>query len=300
MLTIPEIASQEIEKQIAELSDDNSHTIFVVGSKSVGKSTLLNTFLDKTDAPRETLVLEYSFGRKSNQRQAIEKTICHVWEYGGKLDSNILNTIVATILKRGKYCFCIMIDLSKIKTIWNTLEICLQAIPKTYLDSENSSELIILCGKYDLFKNYDSDIKKFICTTLRSVALIYNAHLLFYSSKEPQLVKRAKELFHNIGFGIFTSFKDRNTNSAKPLVISKKTDSWESIGLPTSTLEQIKMRHLSRISPEAEVPVTDVITTPRHTHPESVLDTKVALKYEELRSLPALDISIDDYLVGIK
>ncbi|XP_059046473.1 cytoplasmic dynein 2 light intermediate chain 1 [Achroia grisella] len=300
MLTIPEEASQEIEKRIADFSDDNSHTIFLVGSKSVGKTTLLNSFLDKTDTPRETLVLEYSFGRKSNQRQAIEKMLCHVWEYGGKLDNNMLNTIVASVLSHGNIFFCIMVDLSKIKTIWNTLEICLEAVPKTYKESEISSELIIICGKYDLFKNYDSDIKKFICTTLRSVALIYNAHLLFYSSKEPQLAKRAKELFHNIGFGTFSSFKDKNTNFAKPLVISNKTDSWESIGLPTSTIEEIKLRHLSRIPPEAHVEVTEVVKAPRHTHPEPVLDAKVTLKYEELRNLPTLDISIDDYLVGIK
>ncbi|KAM3964173.1 cytoplasmic dynein 2 light intermediate chain 1 [Aphomia sociella] len=299
MLTIPEIASQEVEKNIADLSDDdNSRTIFIVGSKSVGKSTLLNSFLDKTEAPRETLVLEYSFGRKSSQKQAIEKTICHVWEYGGKLD--LLSTVISSVPVRGKYFYFIMIDLSKIKGIWSTLETCIQAITKPYTESEKTPELVLLCGKYDLFKNYDSDIKKFICTTIRSIALIHNAHLLFYSSKEPQLAKRAKELLHNIGFGNFQSLKEKNTNFTKPLIISKGTDNWESIGIPTSTMEQIKIHHLARIPPDAQAAVTDVIVAPRHAHHEPALDSKIALKYEELRNLPTLDVSIDDYLIGIK
>lgn len=117
-----------------------------------GKSTLLYSFLDKNDTPKETLVLEYSFGRKSNQKQAIEKTICHIWEYGGKLD--ILKTVLPSVPIRGKFYYCVMIDISKTRSIWNTLETCVQALNDIYSDVENVPELIIICGKYDLFKNY--------------------------------------------------------------------------------------------------------------------------------------------------
>lgn len=117
-----------------------------------GKSTLLYSFLEKNDPPRETLVVEYSFGRKSNQKQGIDKILCHIWENGGKLET--LNNILLSTPIRGKYYFCVMVDLSKIKCIWETLETCTRAINDVYSTSEHFPELIIIGGKYDIFKNY--------------------------------------------------------------------------------------------------------------------------------------------------
>lgn len=85
----------------------------------------------------------------------------------------------------------------------------------------------------------DSEIKKFICSTIRSIALLQKAHLVFYSSKEPPLVKRVKDLFHSMGFGNGVVFKERNVNSTKPLCIPKGTDTWESIGLELANWEQV-------------------------------------------------------------
>lgn len=111
--------------------------------------------MDKSDIPRETLLLEYSFGRKSNQKQGLEKTICHVWEYGGKLD--LLKNVLSSVPVHANYYYCVMVDISKIKSIWTTLEVCIQAMVETYSDSNRTPELIIICGKYDLFKNYGKD-----------------------------------------------------------------------------------------------------------------------------------------------
>ncbi|KAI5638857.1 cytoplasmic dynein 2 light intermediate chain 1 [Phthorimaea operculella] len=298
MLSIPEIATQTVNKVLAQTyEDDSSRTIFTVGSKSVGKTTLLHTFLDKNDAPRETLVLEYSFGRRSNQKQGLEKTVCHVWEYGGKLD--ILKNVLSSVPIRGKFFYCVIVDLSKIKKIWNILEACIQTMSETYEGTEYSPELIIIGGKYDLFKNYDSEIKKVVCTTLRSMALLHNAHLLFYSSKEPQLVKRAKDIFFGIGFGHGVPTKEKVTNITKPLMIPKGTDSWENIGVAKCSLEQVKARHISRIASDADIPPEDASLGIQRSHPEPALDSLAALKYEELRNLDSLDISVDDYLLGI-
>lgn len=113
---------------------------------------MLSTFLEKNDVPRETLVLEYSFGRKTVNKQSIEKTICHVWEYGGKL--NILDNVLSSVPGQGKYYFLVMVDLSKIKNIWNVLETCIVAMNEAYADSTNKPELILIGGKYEIFKNY--------------------------------------------------------------------------------------------------------------------------------------------------
>lgn len=121
---------------------------------------MLHYFLDKTDQPRETLVVEYSFARKSNQKQGIDKTLCHIWEYGGKLEA--LNSVLSSIPVRGQIFFCVMVDLSKIKTIWDTLENCVQTMKDIYITSETEPELIVIGGKYDNFKNYGKFTKHHI------------------------------------------------------------------------------------------------------------------------------------------
>lgn len=69
--------------------------------------------------------------------------------------------------------------------------------------------------------------------------MLSNAHLMFYSSKEPQLVRRAKDMLLNIGFGNGIPIKEKNTNFTKPLFIPRGTDSWENIGVAPSTVEQV-------------------------------------------------------------
>lgn len=114
-----------------------------------GKSSLIHSFLEKNETPRESLVLEYSFGRKSTQKHGIDKTICHVWEYGGKLE--MMKDVLTVIPVEPNFYFCIMIDLNKIRSLWNVLEVCLETIEKNY--KNQSLEIIIIGGHYDLFKN---------------------------------------------------------------------------------------------------------------------------------------------------
>lgn len=58
---------------------------------------------------------------------------------------------------------------------------------------------------------------------------------------------------------------------------------------------QLKIRHFSQIPPELDVSETNRIIGTQlavQTHPEPTLDKIVALKYEELRNLESLDISM--------
>lgn len=284
MVSIPENAVKQIEKTIALKLEDSSNTLFFVGSKYAGKSTLLYSFLEKVDTPRESLVLEYSFGRKARQGQELDKTLCHIWEYGGKL--NTLKSTMLTIPIQGKYYVCIMIDLSNLKSIWSTIETSFRTMHEIY-STENFPEVIIIGGKYDIFKNYDGEVKKFICITIRSLAIIHNAHVIFYSSKETQLLRRVKEILYNVGFGSCLVIKDKNTHFTKPLSIPKGKDSWENIGIAPSTLDKVKIRHLSRIASDSEPETNgtiDNISTPPFVHAEHGLDTLIASKYCEIRN----------------
>ncbi|XP_041987416.1 cytoplasmic dynein 2 light intermediate chain 1-like [Aricia agestis] len=289
-MSILDIATEIYENNISESSKKSSYSVCLVGSKSVGKSTLIHHFLDKHDAVKETLVLEYSYGRKTSPKQGMEKTICHVWEYGGRMD--MLSTVLKAIPTGDNFTYCIMIDLSKIKTLWNVMETSIRSMIDNF--DAKLPELVIICGKYDLFKNYDSEVKKVVCTTMRSVALLYNAPLMFFSSKEPQLLKKGKDLLYSTGFGTSIPQKEKIVNYSKPLSISKGVDTWEQIGYPPSTLEQIKRRFISSI--ECQNEVKPEIKSLQRTHPEPILDSLAALKYDELRRIETFEPAIEEYL----
>ena len=42
-------------------------SLVVVGGVGAGKSTLIHRFLEREEAAKQTLALEYTFGRKTNQ-----------------------------------------------------------------------------------------------------------------------------------------------------------------------------------------------------------------------------------------
>lgn len=54
-------------KEAQVLHGQAETTLLVIGSKSVGKSTLIHKFLERQEAAKPTLALEYTFGRKTNQ-----------------------------------------------------------------------------------------------------------------------------------------------------------------------------------------------------------------------------------------
>lgn len=140
--------------------------------------------------------MEYSFGRKSNQKQGIDKTLCHIWEYGGKLET--LNNVLQATPICGKFFFCIMIDLSKIKNIWDTLETCTQVMNDVYSTTQNSPELIIICGKYDLFKNYGKQDSRFYVykNIFYYLSVIFVITIFFQTVKLKSLSARLSEASH--------------------------------------------------------------------------------------------------------
>ena len=47
-------------------SQASERSLLVVGSKEVGKTTLIHRFLESQDSAKPTLALEYTFGRKTS------------------------------------------------------------------------------------------------------------------------------------------------------------------------------------------------------------------------------------------
>lgn len=65
------IAWQKQQRQEASETGVNKRqresSLLIVGSKSVGKTTLIHRLLERQEAAKPTLALEYTYGRKANQ-----------------------------------------------------------------------------------------------------------------------------------------------------------------------------------------------------------------------------------------
>ena len=65
--------SKEKRENLLAKSDQQAakeRSLLILGSKGVGKTTLIHRFLDSQDSAKPTLALEYTFGRKTNNNLA--------------------------------------------------------------------------------------------------------------------------------------------------------------------------------------------------------------------------------------
>ncbi|XP_033736080.1 cytoplasmic dynein 2 light intermediate chain 1-like isoform X1 [Pecten maximus] len=244
------------------VSDDSA--VFVIGGKGAGKTSIILRFLDRDEASKPTVALEYTFGRKAKGHN-IAKDVGHIWELGGgtwltKLMDVPLNpdTITHTAL-------AIVVDLSKPNEIWFTLESLLAAaksrietiiaemkpdfpnikeelkkaawkrVGEDHMDSTMMDPflipLIIIGGKYDIFQDFDSEKRKVICKTLRFIAHIHGASLQFFSIKQEQQVNKMRALISHHLFETSLS-KTLQTEHNKPIQVAAGHDSLQQIGTP--------------------------------------------------------------------
>ncbi|KAF3841881.1 hypothetical protein F7725_023832 [Dissostichus mawsoni] len=247
---------EEEEEAVSE------RTVFLMGSKAGGKTSILLRCLDRDEPSKPTLALEYTFGRRARGHNT-PKDIAHLWELGG---GTSLSLSVILIL-----------DLSKPNALWGTLERLLQASQaqlekvssqaqkaqkakpgakhQTPVHSHASSRktilelispfpvpLLIIGSKYDLFQEFDSDKRKVISKTLRFVAHYYAASLIFTSIKTESLMSKTKGFFSHMAFGLDRG-KTVCCDCTKPLIIPAGSDSFSQIGSPPATDVDITSLH---------------------------------------------------------
>jgi dynein light intermediate chain 2 len=91
--------------------------------------------------------------------------------------------------------------------------------------------LVILGTKYDLFQDYDPEMRKVICRTLRFIAHRSGAHLLFFTTKQETLLGKMRSMVSHLIFATPLS-KTCQTDHSKPLLITAGQDSFQQIGSP--------------------------------------------------------------------
>ncbi|XP_046387392.1 cytoplasmic dynein 2 light intermediate chain 1 isoform X2 [Ischnura elegans] len=254
-------------------SQSGDSSVFFIGSKGVGKSSLINLLQDKNEVPKSTLAFDYTFIRRSGK--SMLKDVCHVLELGGGTSfSNLIDTPIRTIGNLKKMAVILMVDVSEPNQLWFTVE---HLITKTYQvlsqyarekkimddltakawermgDMEHHQDisaimpfpvpLVIVGGKYDVFQKLDSEDRDMISQTLRSIAHGHGAMLLYYSLKDQVLCKRAKDTLIQLAFSLSYLNKHVCLDHLKPLSIPPGADSFQLIGsLPMSCSLSVAMQ----------------------------------------------------------
>lgn len=268
------INNQKIINGEESINKQKETSLIFVGSKGVGKTTLIHRFLEREEAPKQTLALEYTFGRKTNQN--LIKDVCHLWELGGgTLYTNLIETPLSAN-KLPETTIVLVVDLSKPERIWNTLTTLISSV-KEYISNSLKSEqaktlkieerlekesavrlgpehmdadsiqtfpipLLILGGKYDIFQDFEPEKKKLVCRTLRYLAHLHGAALQFYSAKDPGLVKKARDLLSHFAFSSAAA-KGMSQDYNKPLIIPAGSDTFQAILGVAEVPKQEVMKH---------------------------------------------------------
>ncbi|XP_056465790.1 cytoplasmic dynein 2 light intermediate chain 1 [Gadus chalcogrammus] len=278
------LAAAEVQNRNSNTSEDHGggdgavsqRTVFIVGSKTGGKTSILLRCLDRDEATKPTLALEYTFGRRARGHNT-PKDIAHLWELGGGTSLSDLVQIPITPLSIRSLSLILVLDLSQPSRLWRTMETLLQAahtqlgkacsqtqahagakhkassfqpaarvLPKDYPDRELLSPfpvpLLIIGSKYDLFLELESDKRKVVSKTLRFIAHYYAASLIFTSTKSELQMSKTKSFFNHLAFGLERG-KSVSFDSSKPLVIPSGSDSFIQIGSPPTSDVDIGSLH---------------------------------------------------------
>ncbi|XP_076016457.1 cytoplasmic dynein 2 light intermediate chain 1 [Genypterus blacodes] len=279
-LAAAEVRSREsggVEEDGGEATGER--TVFLIGSKAGGKTSLLLRCLDRDEPPKPTLALEYTFGRRAKGHNT-PKDIAHLWELGGGTSLSDLIQIPVTPLNIRSLSVILVLDLSKPNILWGTMEKLVEAaqsqvekassqaqrgekakpgaksqtsvhlparvLPKDYPDRDLISPfpvpLLIVGSKYDLFQELDSHNKKVVSKTLRFIAHYYAASLIFTSIKSESLMSKMKSFFSHLAFGLDRG-KTVSGDPTKPLIIPAGSDSFTQIGSPPANDVDISSLH---------------------------------------------------------
>ncbi|XP_050406960.2 cytoplasmic dynein 2 light intermediate chain 1 [Patella vulgata] len=306
---------QEKEKEEAHNTDESA--VFLCGSKNAGKTSIILRFLDRDEAPKPTVALEYTFGRRAKGHN-IAKDVGHIWELGGgtwlsKLMDIPLNpsTLLHTTL-------VLVLDLSAPNEMWFTLETLMTAararidscISEMKADDSKIREklhkkawervgedhpdknmldpmlipLVIIGTKFDVFQDMDSEKRKVITKTLRFVSHVYGASLQFFSIKQEQLISKTRGLISHHLFET-TASKTLQTDYNKPLQVPAGLDSLQQIGNPPLSEQDIGRVHAKNPMELWKVAFTGFFPQENTNNPGTVKDPAKDAQFAE----PSID-----------
>uniref|UniRef100_A0A672L3Z1 Cytoplasmic dynein 2 light intermediate chain 1 n=1 Tax=Sinocyclocheilus grahami TaxID=75366 RepID=A0A672L3Z1_SINGR len=246
-----EVCSRESRTDEEDAEEDAHREL---SSSWAAKTTILLRFLDRDEAAKPTLALEYTFGRRARGHN-MPKDIAQLWELGGGISLSDLVQIPITADNVSSLSVVLVLDVSKPNALWETMEILLDSarsqvekvcaslqktgeprsgktrvprvLHKDYPDRELISPfpvpLLIVGSKFDIFQ-----VKSHVIQ-LRFIAHFYGASLILTSSKSEATMSKSRSFVNQLAFGTERP-KSVSTDPSKPLAIPAGFDSLNQIG----------------------------------------------------------------------
>ena len=212
---------QNISANVKEsASEQTDQSVFVVGAKSSGKSTIINRIQGTTTKPKPTTALEYCFGKRDDRSVT---QVAHMWELAQAQELSQLCEVVITPENVHAVTVVIVADCADTSTMFDTVFYWLKRIDRRVEDvfkrmrSKNSQTpdkliqraqrmaggeehpdfktirfsgvpIVIVCNRLDLFKG-DTTRLKLMARTMRYLAHLYGAALIFTSEQAGEVQK---------------------------------------------------------------------------------------------------------------
>ncbi|KAB1266910.1 Cytoplasmic dynein 2 light intermediate chain 1 [Camelus dromedarius] len=211
--TLWEIAKAEVEKRGSNGSEGDGveigeKSVFFIGSKNGGKTTIILRCLDRDEPPKPTLALEYTYGRRAKGHN-VPKDIAHFWELGGGTSLLDLISIPITSDTLRTFSIVLVLDLSKPNDLWPTMENLLQAT-KLHVDkmmmklgktnSKAASEM-----RQKMWSNMQKDHpdRELIDPFPIPLVIIGSKYDIFqFTSKSEALLLKIRGVINQLAFGI--------------------------------------------------------------------------------------------------
>ncbi|KAF6721467.1 Cytoplasmic dynein 2 light intermediate chain 1 [Oryzias melastigma] len=278
-----ELAAAEVQQQESEEETVSERTVFLMGSKAGGKTSILLRCLERDEPPKPTLALEYTFGRRARGHNT-PKDIAHLWELGGGTSLSDLVQIPVTPVSVGSLSVILVLDLSKPNDLWVTSEKLLQAaqtqVEKVFSQSQKTKpgakNQSVQLHKFYLktiqsnifsFDQQDRELISPFPVPLLIIGSKYDLFQEFDSEKKKVVSKTLRFIAHYYAASlVFTSIKSESLMSktksffshlafgldrgktlssdfSKTLIIPAGSDSFSQIGPPSVTDVDITSLH---------------------------------------------------------
>eukprot|EP00117_Sycon_ciliatum_P014298 scpid68912/ scgid2839/ Cytoplasmic dynein 2 light intermediate chain 1 len=261
-----DVAATEHQAKEAARSRPKESVLLVIGSKNGGKSTIISRFAERTDERRPATGLEYTFYRKQNL-QNLGKDVVHLWELGG---GSSLADLLEVVVKPNiilNLSVVMVLDLSEPNNLWTVFEELMAKLreavksvvsqlkqqhakealdtlkhnawakfgknhPDTELLNPLQVPIAIIGMKYDIFrKTVDAEKQRVVSSTLRFLAHINGASLMYCATTSENLMIRTRALLCSMAFGTQES-RTVLLDDSKPLIAPAGADSLGAIGPP--------------------------------------------------------------------
>jgi len=259
-------ARREADKLITNADKCKESIVLFVGSKGSGQSTQIQMFLNpkKTENPKPTTALEYTFGRKATGNI---KSTAHIWELGGGLRLRSMLPVVIKPSNMTNLRVVIVLDLSQPGDVIPLLEAWLKLIRQnvsaalTTMKKDKKMQrmakrlenqalanwvrspdmdkidvvpvpILVLCTKLDVLSEQSTVKRKSVLNAIRYLCLCNGAACVTTDHKTKMQLQYVRSFLNNFGFGV--DFKGKpHLDAGKCLVVPAGADSFAAIGIPT-------------------------------------------------------------------